>query len=218
MKRIIRLCIVGLLLVVLASCSLFRPVQKEPLAQTKDVAQQIGEALVSEDGDVSAVSIAIMHEGAIVYSQGFGSRDVENNLPVDSHTRFNIGSISKIFTGASILLLEDEGLLKLDDKVVDLLPNFTMADERHKDITVRMLLNHTSGMPGTNMRNAFSDEPSSVYLQQSMQEFANSNLKHDAGAFSPYCNDGFTIAQVQVNTLGIRSRSSCRAVFNPLDE
>ena len=66
MKRIIRLCIVGLLLVVLASCSLFRPVQKEPLAQTKDVAQQIGEALVSEDGDVSAVSIAIMHEGAIV--------------------------------------------------------------------------------------------------------------------------------------------------------
>jgi len=61
MKRIIRLCIVGLLLVVLASCSLFRPVQKEPLAQTKDVAQQIGEALVSEDGDVSAVSIAIMH-------------------------------------------------------------------------------------------------------------------------------------------------------------
>lgn len=218
MKRIIRLCIVGLLLVVLASCSLFRPVQKEPLAQTKDVAQQIGEALVSEDGDVSAVSIAIMHEGDIVYSQGFGLRDVENNLPVDSHTRFNIGSISKIFTGASILLLEDEGLLKLDDKVVDLLPNFTMADERHKDITVRMLLNHTSGMPGTNMRNAFSDEPSSVYLQQSMQEFANSNLKHDAGAFSPYCNDGFTIAQVLVEHLsGIPFPQFLQErIFNPL--
>lgn len=201
MKRIIKLCTIGLLLGVLFSCSVFKPAQQEPLAQTKEVAQQIGNTLVTEDGDVSAVSIAIMHEGTIVYSEGFGKRDLIQNLPVDSHTRFNIGSISKIFTGASILFLQEDGLLSLDDKIVDLLPSFTMADERHKDITVRMLLNHTSGMPGTNMRNAFTEVPSSEYLQQSMEAYAASSLKHDPGAFAPYCNDGFSLAQVLVEHL-----------------
>ena len=72
MKRIIKLCTIGLLLGVLFSCSVFKPAQQEPLAQTKEVAQQIGNTLVTEDGDVSAVSIGDHARGTIVYSEGFG--------------------------------------------------------------------------------------------------------------------------------------------------
>lgn len=218
MKRIIRLCVVGILLVVFVSCSVTRSVQEQPFAQTKAIAQEIGDTLVTGPGGVSALSIAIMHEGRLIYSEGFGKRDIASNLPVDAHTRFNIGSISKVFTAASILMIEEDGLLALDDRVADLLPSFTMQDERYKDITVRMLLSHTSGMPGTNMRDAFSSQSSIEYLQQSMEEFAKSTLKHDPGAFSPYCNDGFTVAQALVEHLTGLSFSQFleQRIFHPL--
>jgi len=201
MKRIGELCIVGLLLLVLASCSTMLGRNDDPFAQTKEVAREIGNSLVTGQGDVSALSIAIMHQGQIIHSEGFGMRDVAMGLPVEPDTRFNIGSISKVFTAAAILLLQEEGLLNLDDKVTDLMGDFTMADPRCVDITVRMLLNHSSGMPGTDMRGAFTGESESEYLRQSLEEFAKSSLKHDPGAFSPYCNDGFTVAQALVEHL-----------------
>lgn len=218
MKRIVRFGVVWALSAVLLSCAVTRHSHEQPFSQTKDVAQKIGNTLVANPGDVTAVSIAIMHEGDLIYSEGFGKRDISLNLPVDTHTRFNIGSISKVFTATSLLMLQEDGLLSLDDKVCDLLPSFIMKDQRYKDITVRMLLNHTTGMPGTNMLNGFSAQPSAEYLQQSMQEFAKSMLKHDPGAFSPYCNDGFTVAQVLIEHLSGLSFSQFleQRIFQPL--
>ncbi|HAV20886.1 MAG TPA: hypothetical protein DCX02_03195 [Firmicutes bacterium] len=69
-----------------------------------------------------------------------------------------IGSISKIFTAASILTLVQQDKVELDKPVTEYLPEFSMQDERYKDITVRMLLNHTSGLPGTNFKNGFAAE------------------------------------------------------------
>ncbi|MCK9287084.1 MAG: beta-lactamase family protein [Sphaerochaetaceae bacterium] len=218
MKAMYRLCVIGMVLIVLVSCSSTRPIQEQPFENTKEIAQEIGNSLVTGPGDVSAVSIAIMHEGRIIYSEGFGKRDIALNLPVETDTRFNIGSISKIFTATSILMLQEDGLLNLDDKVVDLFPAFSMADQRYAAITVRMLLDHTSGMPGTNMRDGFSTRLSSEYLQQSLEEFSLSMLKHDPGAFSPYCNDGFTVAQALVEHLsGISfTRFLQERIFEPL--
>ena len=103
-------------------------------------------------GKASSARIAFMDNGKIVYSEGFGMRDRENALPVEKNTQFNIGSISKIFTAAAILLLVDDGRVELDQPVTKYLPSFTAQDERYKDITVRMLLNHTSGFPGPTAR------------------------------------------------------------------
>ncbi len=218
MKRIVRFSIVWMVLALLLSCSVTRPSQKQPYFHTKNTAQEIGNALVTNSGDVTGVSIAIMHEGKLIYSEGFGKRDISLNLPVDSHTRFNIGSISKIITAASILMLQEDGLLSLDDRVSDLLPSFTMEDERYKDITVRMLLSHTAGLPGTTMLNGFTSRPSAEYLLQAMQALAESQLKHDPGAFSPYCNDGFTVAQVLLEHLSGVSFSHFleQRIFQPL--
>jgi len=192
--------------------------QVDPYYQTKKIASDIGRLLITGPGDVTAVSIAIMHEGEIIYSEGFGERDIGNNLPVDESTRFNIGSVSKIFTAAAILLLEDEGLLDLEDRVSDLLPGFMMNDKRYADITVRMLLNHTSGMGGTNMREAFSTKQSPEYLKQTMFTLSKSSLKHDPGAFSPYCNDGFTVTQALIEHLSGTSYHQFlqERIFNPL--
>lgn len=65
-------------------------------------------------------------------------------LTVTENTQFNnIGSVSKVFTAAAVMQLVEEKKLVSDKPVVDYLPDFTMADSRYKDITVRMLLNHT---------------------------------------------------------------------------
>ena len=193
--------VLSLVLVFLVSCSSIQYEETAPYQQTIETAREIGNSLISQPGNVTAVTIAVMHEGKIVYSDGFGRRDIELDLPVDEHTRFNIGSVSKTFIAASILLLQEEGKLDLDDAVVDLLPEFTMVDERYRDITVRMLLNHVSGMAGTNWRDGFSAEVSPTYLHEALEELGQSSLKHDPGAYSPYCNDGFTVAQALVEQL-----------------
>jgi|LSQX01.3.fsa_nt_gb CubicO group peptidase (beta-lactamase class C family) len=72
-----------------------------------------------------------------------------DQVPASTHTQFNIGLISKVFAAAAILMLRDDSLIGLDEPVIAHLPEFTMAHPRHTLITVRMLLNHTSGLPGT---------------------------------------------------------------------
>lgn len=93
-------------------------------------------------GASGSAAIAIMDNGEIVYSEGFGMADREQSIPVDKNTIFDIGSISKVYTATAIMVLVDEGKIDLDKAVITYLPEFKMADERYKDITVRMTLNH----------------------------------------------------------------------------
>lgn len=87
-------------------------------------------------------SFAVVFNDKLVYAKGFGVADVRRNIPVDARTRFAIGSITKQFTAASILLLAQRGKLALDDLLAKHLPNFPNAN----GITLRMLLNQTSGL------------------------------------------------------------------------
>ena len=64
------------------------------------------------------------------------------------------------------MVLVDDGKVKLDENVTAYLPDFTMADPRYKDITVRMLLDHTSGLPGTTWSNSIGYEYNSNYYQE----------------------------------------------------
>ena len=70
------------------------------------------------------LSVAVIENNKVVYSQGFGFRDFENKLPTTSNTIFPIGSITKSFTASLLGKLESEGKLSLDDKVTKWLPAF----------------------------------------------------------------------------------------------
>jgi len=87
-------------------------------------------------------SFAVVRDGKVVYLRGFGQADVERNLAVGPNTRFAVGSMTKQFTAASVLLLAERGRLTLDDRLEKYLPDFPNSS----DITVRMLLNQTSGL------------------------------------------------------------------------
>jgi len=140
-----------------------------------------------------------MDNGKIVYSEQFGMRDRVQSLLVDRETQFNIGSISKIFTAAAILTLVDKGLVELDRPVTAYLPQFNMPlDLRYQNITVRMLLNHSSGMPGTNFKKGFGSEKNLDYSDETLEYLTKSKLKHEPGVLSVYCNDGFTLAKALI--------------------
>ena len=87
-------------------------------------------------------AFAVVHDGKIVYRNGFGVADVAAATPVTPQTRFAVGSITKQFTAAAILLLAQRGTLKLDDSLATYLPSFPDA----RAITLRMLLDQTSGL------------------------------------------------------------------------
>ena len=167
-------------------------------------------------GQGSGASVAIMERGKFVLSEAMGVADRGQNRSVDRGTRFNIGSVSKMFATVAILLLVDEGKVALDAPVIRYLPEFTMTDSRFRDITLRMLLNHSSGLPGSTFFFAF--EPDASMHRLLLETLKHSRLKHTPGAMSMYCNDGFTLAEMVVEQVTGRKFVAFLAerVFAPL--
>lgn len=88
-----------------------------------------------------SVSVAVVQDGRTSYVRAFGVADLAAGRPASVETRYAVGSISKQFTVAALLLLQEQGKLSLDDKVSRYFPNLTRAGE----ISIRQLLSHTSG-------------------------------------------------------------------------
>lgn len=91
-------------------------------------------------------ALGIYRDGRIIYTKGYGLANVEDNVPITSQTVFDVGSISKQFTAASILLLEKQGKLHLDDDVRKYIPELPDYSQGGQKITILHLLNHTSGL------------------------------------------------------------------------
>ncbi|HOW53217.1 MAG TPA: serine hydrolase domain-containing protein [Syntrophorhabdaceae bacterium] len=183
--------------------------------QTISTAREaIWKAITSGQG--SGATVAVMDRGEIVYSEGIGVADRARNRPVDRNTRFNIGSTSKMFAAVAVLLLVDEGKVSLDESVVKYITEFKMKDERYKKITVRMLFNHSSGLPGTSSYTGYKPDPRMHRIL--LDTLKDGRLKHDPGAMSIYCNDGFTLAEIIVENVSGKKYLDFLAerVFAPL--
>ena len=96
--------------------------------------------ILAKTGAPSA-SVAVVRDGKIVYEHAYGLANLETKMPASPQMRYSIGSISKQFTAAALLMLAEEGKLSLDDKVIRWLPDLTRAG----DVTIRQMLSMTSG-------------------------------------------------------------------------
>jgi CubicO group peptidase (beta-lactamase class C family) len=103
----------------------------------------------AQTGTTSGVSVLVSENGEILYEKGFGYADIGNKVPVTSDTKFRIGSITKQFIAVSILKLQEEGKLSVQDKLSKFLPDFPRGDE----VTIHHLLTHTSGI------HSYTDRP-----------------------------------------------------------
>lgn len=99
--------------------------------------------------DFPGISASVVGDQKVLWSGAFGKANKEKNVATKTSTLYSICSISKLFTSVAIMKLYDEGKLRLDDNISDLLPDFDLEQKYTESgpITVRNLLTHSSGLP-----------------------------------------------------------------------
>lgn len=146
---------------------------------------------VMEQRGVPSASVAVVQGGKLVYTHGYGKAHIDPDKAATPEMRYSIGSISKQFTAAAILILQEQGKLKLDDAVGKYVPGLTRGDE----VTIRQTLSHTSG---------YQDYWPEDYLmtpmmkpataQEILDTWAKKPLDFEPGTQWQYSNTNFVIA------------------------
>ena len=135
------------------------------------------------------VAVAVVKDGKVVKLKGYGVASLEFNVPVTTETVFEIGSVSKQMTAAGIMLLVEEGKVNLDSPISTYLPN---TPEVWKDVTVRHLLTHTSGVKSYSSLDGFE-----LYRHLKTDAFIKALSPHPLefvpGERNIYSNSGFTL-------------------------
>jgi len=122
-------------------------VLSESLAQShEDSAESKIDALFSgvTARDAPGLAALVRENGKTVFEQGYGLRDLRTKTKIDAHTNFRLASFTKQFTAMAIMLLAHDGKLGYDETLTEIFPDFPVYG---KSITIRNLLNHTSGLP-----------------------------------------------------------------------
>lgn len=146
-----------------------------------------GVALVSVDGE-------------IVYEKGWGHANESWEIPNTKTTKFRIGSCTKPLTATLIMMLVEEGKLKLDDPVTHFFPD--LSQKNAKKITIRNLLEHTSGLPDYTGLDFFEErmhvknEPSEF-----IKNFWNKELRFEPGTVLKYTNSGYYLLGVLIEKI-----------------
>lgn len=169
-----------------------------PYQKTKQTVTEKAKTLTETYG-ITSVQYALMDQGEIVVSGQTGKNDLQGQVPLTSDTIYGIGSTSKMFLTASVMKLVDEGKVNLDLPVTTYIPEFKMKDDRYKQITPRMLLNHSAGLLGTSSHNATLYGDNDTFAHDTfLEQLTTQNLKAEPGAYSVYTNDGFTLGEILV--------------------
>jgi D-alanyl-D-alanine carboxypeptidase len=140
---------------------------------------------------VPSASIAVVSGGHVVYLQAYGLARLAPPVEATPQMQYSIGSISKQFTAAAVLLLAQEGKLTLDDPVAKYLPELTRA----RDVTLRMLLSHTSGYqdywPEDYVMTSMTTPTTAQHI---LDVWAKKPLDFDPGTQWQYSNTNYVIA------------------------
>ena len=192
----------ALLLALMLSLSLsVSAMAEETVASLEETAQSAAQGALTYGG-ADSVQYALWQDGKVVLTGSCGSYSRTENRALTDDILYGIGSVSKIYTTVAVMQLAEAGRVSLDAPVTRYLKDFKMADERYRQITVRMLLNHSSGLMGSHFENAmlFGDADP-VAADSLLEQLSTQRLKADPGAYSVYCNDGFTLAELVVEAV-----------------
>ena len=143
--------------------------------------------------NATSITAGLTDAQGLLWQGSTGVRGVGDGAPTPT-TMHGIGSTSKMFATTAIMQLVDQGKVGLDTPVVKYLPQFRMLSPQYRQITVRMLLDHSAGFPGSYYADAFTTKPYAKYADDVIANLAKSELKTTPGAMSVYCNDCFTLA------------------------
>lgn len=160
-------------------------------------------------------AVLVARDGKIVVNKGYGMASYEYNVPVTTQTKFYVASISKSFTAAAVLLLQEKGLLNVNDPISRFIPDFPNGER----ITIHQLLTHTSGITNYITFPDFADLSKRFYtVEQVTDLFRNKPLIFQPGQRSSYSNSNYALlAYIIEKVSGLKYGEFLRtSFFDPL--
>jgi len=133
-------------------------------------------------------AVLVAQEGENLYQNGYGYANIGHRVPVTPETKFRIGSISKQFTAAAILKLQEDGKLSVQDKLSQFLPDYPRGDE----VTLHHLLTHISGIHSYTSKQDFMKTVTvEIKTEELVDSFKDDTFDFDPGEKQSYCNSGY---------------------------
>src|SRR5713101_722496 len=160
------------------------------------------EAIFSPLANASSPGLAVLvrKDGRTVFERGYCARELRSFAKIDSQTNFRLASCSKQFTAMSIMLLVHDGKLRYDDKLTDVFPDVPAYG---KTITIRNLLNHTSGLPDYEDLMAAAEKRKDATIWTLARQIQDAEVldllkQEHGGRFAPgsqwsYSNSGYVV-------------------------
>lgn len=184
-----------------------------PPPPSADAVEQLVHEHLDASG-VAGVTVTIVREGEVVHAEGYG-QDSEG-ADVAATTPMRVASFAKSMTAASVLGLVEEGRVGLDDPVREHLPDYQPVDERAEDITVRQLLNQTSGLGSNGLASSHRKEIESA--EEAVDILSGMESIDEPGARHNYFNGNYwLLAALVMEITGMeRHEHIAEHVFEPL--
>jgi CubicO group peptidase (beta-lactamase class C family) len=147
---------------------------------------------------IPGVAVAVSSKGKVIYQKGFGYRDLHKKLPVTPETIFGIASVTKSFTAAAIMELQQEGRLSVDDPVVEYIPELRIPGfDKMNEMNIHHLLSHTTGLPPIKRREEINRlEDHLEYMSRLSVEILGK-----PGEYFSYSNDAFLLLGLIIERL-----------------
>jgi CubicO group peptidase (beta-lactamase class C family) len=187
-----------------------------PYARETSLSSSI-DALFSDynQPDTPGASLAVIKDGKVIHTRAYGLADVENKVPASTRTNYRLASVTKQFTATAILKLVDQGKLSLDSRLTEVLPG---APRYARDVRIRHLLNHTSGL--VDYEDFVPDTQAVQVLDADVLKLLSTidSMYFPAGAKFRYSNSGYALLALVVEAISGQSFAQFlgKNVFEPL--
>lgn len=187
--------------------------------QAQDLTENIDQFLKNtyQEGIAPGFSVVMVEDNQVVFTKGYGVESVDSSRPFTPQTASAIGSLTKSFTALAVMQLVERGKVDLDTPLVRYLPQFQTANkEISQQITVRMLLNNTSGLVGKVTK---SGQVNNQAIEQLLHSLKAQHLTNQVGRTYEYSNTAFSLAGLLISKIsGISYPDYLKKyIFEPLE-
>ncbi|WP_346940683.1 serine hydrolase [uncultured Clostridium sp.] len=142
---------------------------------------------------VPGLSVGVVYNNEVIYTKGFGVKNVDTKESIDENSLFHMASVSKTFVATGIMQLVQQGKIHLDEYVIEYLPYFKLKDDRYKKITIRQLLTHISGMPDEDDYEWDKPQYDEEALERYVRSISGRELMWEPGEKFAYSNIAYEI-------------------------
>jgi len=217
MKKIIGLCV----LILMSGGIAYNAVALQGLSIDKSPDKRLDEKIKSfvVENKIPGLAIAIVKNNELYFANAYGVKNIDTKEPVTTESIFHMASVSKPFTATAIMQLVEKGMINLDDPLVKYLPYFKLKDPRYKDITIKQMLTHTSGIPDVEDYEWSKPQYDDGAAERYVRSLANEKLLYAPGKKFSYSNMAFDIlGDVIAKVSGMTFEDYIKTnILNPLE-